>query len=364
MLPPEQRPDESEAMPANSSPEAEEQLPTEPTKKRDIRDDAELQPLYSAWWSQRVSEGKLDPKRRYFPNERSAYLQDMLRWLIACGKLDPRKRLPSYERLGVSPFGLNKRQVARVIDQLRTEGLLPKRIRRKDADEPQWTTRDDYLIWLIGQMRALRLDQVQRLLARLSEYQIDNGMLSVSQTSRIVNRWVKKKYAVYRRVYVGQPGWIYLTARGLYHAGLDFRAEEPSNRIVEHIFWINEVRLKIEEENPAIKWISEREIAAQRGQLKKGQRLKRTPDAILVTESEEIDIEIQISRPSPQEVREVMGDAYWSGSNNPLHYYVNRHSGSVVHAVYEKLVKGRGAMRPRIEIVDLQEFLNVPSEHE
>ena len=189
-------------------------------------------------------------------------------------------------------------------------------------------------------------------------------MLSVSQTSRIIDRWVKKKYAVYRRVYVGQPGWIHLTARGLHHAGLDFRAEVPSNRILEHIFWINEVRLKIEEEYPDIQWISEREIAAQQDQRKKGQRLKRTPDAILVTESEEVDIEVQISRPSPQEVRQVMGDAYWSGSNNPLRYYVNRHSGSVVHAVYEKLVKERGAMRPRVEIVDLQEFLNVPSEHE
>ena len=362
MLPPEQGPDESEARPSNTSPEAEEQLSTEPTKTRDIRDDAELQPLYAGWWSQRVKEGKLDPKRLYSPKERSAYLADWLRWLIACGKLDPRQRLPSYERLGASPFGLNKRKVARVIDQLRMEGLLPRRKRRKDADEPQWTPRDDYLIWFIGQMRTLRYDQVQRLLARLSEYQIDNGKLCVSQTSRIIERWVKKKYAVYRRVYVGQPGWIHLTARGLHHAGLDFRAEEPSNRILEHIFWINEVRLKIEEEYPAIQWISEREIAAQQEQRKKGQRLRRTPDAILVTESEEVDIEVQISRPSPQEVRQVMGDAYWSGSNNPLRYYVNRHSQSVVRAAYAQMVKERYAMRPRIEIIDLEAFLNVPSE--
>ncbi len=68
----------------------------------------------------------------------------------------------------------------------------------------------------IGQMRAARFDQLQRLLARYSVSEIrDPQKLSVSRTARIVERWARAKYALYRHVYVKQPGWISLTKKGL-----------------------------------------------------------------------------------------------------------------------------------------------------
>jgi hypothetical protein len=98
-------------------------------------------------------------------------------------------------------------------------------------------------------MRAIRYDQLQRLLARLSTYETsDPHRLSVSRTSQIIRRWAQAKYVVYRVVYARQPGWIHLTRKGMYHAGLAYRAEPPKDRLLAHIYSINEVRLKLEEE--------------------------------------------------------------------------------------------------------------------
>ncbi len=53
-----------------------------------------------------------------------------------------------------------------------------------------------------------------------------------------------------------------------------------------------------------------------------------------------------------------MSDQFWShGENRPLRYYVNRKSRGVVQAVYQKMVKERLAMRPSIEIIDLETWL-------
>ncbi len=205
--------------------------------------------LCDEWISQCLAEGKIDPKKLYEPHERSALLGDWLRTLISRGQLDPRRRLPPYASLGESPFDLRKQEVARVIAQLCSEGLLPTRKDRIDKGQPQWTDRDISCLCWIGHMRAIRYDQLQRLLARLSTYETsDPHRLSVSRTSQIIRRWAQAKYVVYRVVYARQPGWIHLTRKGMYHAGLAYRAEPPKDRLLAHIYSINEVRLKLEEE--------------------------------------------------------------------------------------------------------------------
>lgn len=314
--------------------------------------------LYDDWLRRQIAEGKIDTTRLYTPEERTMLLESWLRSLIAEEKLDPRKRLPPYAALGAMPFQLKEKEVAGVITALRTEGLLPPRKPRIDKDQPQWTDRDRYCMGWIGYMRAIRLDQAQRLLARRSEYQTSEpDRLSVSRSSQIIQRWVRAKYAVYRRVYVGQPGWIHLTSKGLYHTGLNFRAAFPKDRVLEHLYHINEVRLKLEEENPSLKWISERAIQAEQEKRQKGRRLEHIPDGMIVSDLEQIDIEVQISRPSQQIVELVMRGGIWGNSTNPLRYYVCEDAVAVVRRAYQVVTKGGRQSRPRIEAIELEEFL-------
>jgi hypothetical protein len=319
--------------------------------------------LFFHWARPRFADGTLEQDKNYTQQERAAFFADWLRTLVTDRKLDPRKRLPPYRVFTGKPFYLNEKMVAQAIRQLRDERVLPKRKTRKDKDQPQWTRRDEYCFWLIGHMRAIRIDQLQRVLARWSQEEIESGMLSLSRTVEIVDRWVKEKYAIYRRVFYRQPGWVNITKKGLRHAGLNFRAEAPSDRSLEHLYWINEVRMKLEEEEPKMIWISERSIQAEREQRQKGECYNHIPDGILLLpgsdgEPEEIDIEVQISKPSQHKVTEVMGGYWTSGSDNPLRYYVNKESGGVVRSVYRKLSHERRSMRSRIEIVDLDEWLH------
>ncbi len=326
--------------------------------------------LYYEWVRLQIAEGRFSVTKEYTREERCAFLADWLRWLIARGSLQPRKRLPPYEKLVAVPLNLGKQEIAQVIRQLRDERLLPPRKVRKDKGRPQWTNRDRWLWAYIGYMRAMRFDQIRRLAARGSEYEIEGGLLSVSRTSEIIKRWTDEKIAIFRPIFHAQSGWCHLTRRGLREAGFTFRAEAPSVRSLDHLYWINEVRIHLEDEHPDMQWISERDLQAEQELRQKGQKLKHIQDGILLLKDadgkwEEIDIEVQISKPSPGEVEEVMNDQFWTGGRNrPLWYYVNRLSRGVVRSAYRKMVKEQKAMRPSIEIIELGTWQPLPLEEE
>jgi hypothetical protein len=326
--------------------------------------------LYYEWAREQIAQGHFSLAEEYTREERSVFLADWLRWLIIRGNLNPRKRLPPYEKLAAVPLHLEKQEIAQVIRQLRDEQLLPPRKVRKDKGRPQWTDRDRRLWAYIGYMRAMRFDQIQRLAARYSPEEIEGGVLSVSRTSEIIGRWVDEKIAIFHPIFHTQPGWCYLTRHGLREIGFTFRAEAPSVRSLEHLYWINEVRMHLEEKHQEMRWISERTIQAQQELRQKGRRLRHIQDGILLLKNahdkwEEIDIEVQISRPSPGEVQEVMNDQFWTGNRNrPLRYYVNRLSRGAVRSVYRKMVKERKGMRPTIELIDLENWQPLSPEEE
>lgn len=319
------------------------------------------QTLVERWKCQPLPEGAQSPE----PPSDLQQMDRWLRWCIAQHILDPRKRLPPYEKLG-ELFSLNKKHVAKVVMQLRLERLLPQRKTRSDKYTARLKDRDRRLLIYIGEMRAVRFDQARRLLARWSP-QGTKTVLSISRTWEIIDRWTDPgiRFLVYRRVFHGLSGWIHPTNRGLREAGLSFRAERPSKRLLDHLYWITEVRMKLEEEHPTITWISERSILAQYEQRHEGQHLPHIPDGILVCMDEDgieqqIDIEVQISRPATRKVREVMREQFWGeGENNPLRYYVNRLSRKVVRSTYQKMREKGEIMRPSIEIIDLAEWLQV-----
>src|SRR6266487_4238400 len=334
--------------------------PRQPGQRDFSTDEGRLR-LYYDWVRLRMGEGMIVPEKKYTREERSAFFANWFRWVVAEHYYDPQKRLPPYTKLVTLPFNLREKDVTRAIRQLRTEQVLPPRKTRKDKDQPQWTHRDEYAWWYIGHMRALRFDQLRRLLARESDYEIEGNMLSISRTTEIKDRWVEEKIAVYRPVFHHESGWVHLTRRGLREAELDFRAETQSVRSLNHLYWITEVRMQLEEELENMEWISERSIQAEQEQRQKGQKRKHIPDGILVLPGKDgkkayIDIEVQISKPSVGEVEDVMGDYYSSGSIDPLRYYANRLSRGAVNRTYRRMQKERRAMRPWIEIIDLAKW--------
>jgi hypothetical protein len=327
--------------------------------------------LYYEWARLRIAEGRLSITQEYTVEEQCHFFADWLRWVIARGSFNPSKRLPPYEKLAAVPFHLRKEEIAQVIRQLRDEQLLPPRKTRADKGRPQWTKRDRWLWAYIGSMRALRFDQIRRLAARASPEEIEGGLLSISRTSEIIKRWTDEKIAVFRPIYHAESGWCYLTRRGLREAGFTFRAEAPSVRSLHHLYWINEVRMRLEEEyRTTMRWFSEREIQAQQELRRKGQKLTHIQDGILLLKDtdgawEEIDIEVQMSKPSSGEVEEVMSDQFWtSRRNRPLRYYVNRLSRGVVRSAYRKMVKQAKGMRPTIEMIDLENWRPLSLEEE
>ena len=316
--------------------------------------------LYYGWIEQRLADKTIEREKLYTSEERIGFFMAWMRAMIEHKHFRPQSRLPAYRDLTTLPFHLQKEQIAEAVLRLRAEKVLPSRKTRKDADLSQWTPRDTFSWWYIGHMRALRFDQARRLLARESPYEIEGGLLSVSRTSEIISRWTEEKYAVYRQIFHGEPGWIYLTRRGLRQVHLDFRAEAPSSRTLEHLYWINEVRLHVEKETKGeMEWISERSIQAEQERRQRGEKRTHIPDGILVMNGTKIDIEVQVSKPSPGEVEAVMGDFWRSGSHNALRYYVGRYSRGVVRATYQKMVREVRAMRPSIEIIDLKTWLPI-----
>ncbi len=318
--------------------------------------------LYQSWMHARGDDAIQTSKRSL--RERSTLFAEWIRYLVAHNDLNPKQRLPPYKHLATLPFNLKEKQIALVILQLRDEKVLPPRKIRKDAALPQWTERDTYCWDYIGHMRAIRFDQAQRLLARESPSEKAGDILSPSRASEIISRWTDPpaKFAIYKQIFHAEPGWIYLTRRGLREVQLDFRAEAPSSRTLEHLYWINEVRLALEDEyeTDEMEWTSERTIQAEQDLRQRGQKLKHIPDGILTLKTKEktetIDIEVQVSKPSPGEVEEVMGDYWHSESFNPLRYYVGKRSRGVVRTVHRRMEKELRAMRPRIEIIDLADL--------
>lgn len=300
--------------------------------------------------------------------QRKALLADWLRELVATGLLKPSERVPLYMALGET-FALSIDQVASVVHHLRRERVLPRRRPRQDSGVPQWQKRDDSCLLWIGEQRAVRYDQLQRLLARESEADLgDRRHLSMTRTTQIINRWSRAHLVAYRKIYVNQPGWIWLTSKGLDFADLPFRPGAPAESRLDHYYYINEVRLQLEQKYGVehLTWTSERDIQHWQEQMRKrGRTLTHTPDALVEVGEQTIDIEVELTRKSQREVEQVIcGDWGASMSNNALCYYVSRQAFATVTAAWHAVQKSNGArgIRPWVEVVELDKLFQRPEQ--
>jgi len=186
--------------------------------------------------------------------------------------------------------------------------------------------------------------------------------LSQSRFREILARYQQSRLARYRQVYYAQPGWISLTRKGVRRAGLDYEVDPPSDRSLEHLYWINEVRLHLEEQYPRMRWISERAIRATQGKRVKGEEGPHIPDGILILSHSNgtqthIDIEVQVSTPSYKEVEEVMRGSWTNNIKNPVWYFVTRASQRVVRSVHRTMQKQMQPLRASIQITDLKVWI-------
>lgn len=323
---------------------------------------------YEQWLFQQRDQGVLAHEALASREQRQALLADWLRYLVSTGALAPQDRIPRHAALGEA-FALSADQVAQVVRHLRQERVLVAHHRRSDAGVSQWNARDDYVLWWIGEQRAVRYDQVQCLLARESSEELqDPQKLSLSRTTQIIQRWQKAHLVAYRKIYVHQPGWIWLTRKGLAFVDLDYRASVPAEGSLKHLYYINEVRLLLEGmyEESQLTWTSERALQRALKEIRrKNHSLPHIPDAIVKLGHENIDIEVERTRKSQRELECTMRGAWGQQrSTHALRYYVSQQSWTTVQAAWKKVEPSSlsHGYRPWVEIVALDDLFKRPEQ--
>ena len=235
------------------------------------------------------------------------------------------------------------------------------RATRKDKGRPRWTERDDYCLWWVGEQRAVRYDQLRLLLARESDHETASpGWLSASRTIQTIQRWQKGGLAHYIQPYARRPGFVYLSRKGLRFAELDYRYSEPRESQLTHLSYINQARLKLEEEydDEDGEWISERAILAEQERRTPGQRLQHVPDGIFAfANGTALELEVELSRKPREKLCAIMrGGEYLAETRNPVRYYVSPDAKAGVMRAYRAVMKSGDTFREFIDIRDLKEL--------
>ncbi len=152
---------------------------------------------------------------------------------------------------------------------------------------PRLTERDHKALSWIGQQYAIRLDQLQILLARLGEpghYATkpkEQGRLTQKRTMDLVRRWEQLGLVNAGWFLHGNPAWVWLSAEGLRTVRQqigDLRRFEPTAGGLSRLLFCNQARLLVEERHPDGLWQSERQLRAGR---KPGENQPHLPDGLL-----------------------------------------------------------------------------------
>ena len=179
---------------------------------------------------------------------------------------------------------------------------------RSDKGSVRLTERDVMSLLWIGEQYAIRIDQLARLLGRSA-----GRTLTESTTRAAVARWVRGGFAQTRKVTVREPGFVWLTTKGLREVGLSFKGWEPSASTASHLYWINQVRLHVEDRHPDFKWVPERALRAGRAMQTVSDISSHVADGELRTERATVGIEVELtskSNPRRQSIMRQLADSY------------------------------------------------------
>lgn len=165
--------------------------------------------------------------------------------------------------------------------------------------EVRLTARDLEILRWIGEQCAVRADQVARLLARHAGPGLQTpGTLSESAT-HVWRTRMKRIGAIGEvRGFYNEPSYIWLTARGLSLAGLDYRVLKPALTSLRHLYWCNEVRLYVFMRRPEAHWIPERTLRSEYTQAHAEQgklQAPDIPDALVETPNGVVAVEVELT---------------------------------------------------------------------
>lgn len=126
--------------------------------------------------------------------------------------------------------------------------------RRADKGVVRLTDRDIASLRWVGEQYATRFDQLAYLLGQ------STAPVSDSTARGVVSRWVRAGLAESKKLIAGKPGFVWLTRKGLRQVDLPYKPWEPSIGILNHVYWVNQVRSSVEVRHAGAKWIPEREL--------------------------------------------------------------------------------------------------------
>lgn len=161
---------------------------------------------------------------------------------------------------------------------------------------PRLTPRDIACLLWIARQYAIRLDQLQRLLLRYTPEQDrhklrpDTDRLSLERTYDTLERWRALGLIEQDNILHADKLWIWLSRMGLREIGVAFNygSGKPASVRVPHLYYVNQVRLAVEEKRSQDTWKSEREIRREHGRSDKGEQQPHMPDALLYAMSGKI----------------------------------------------------------------------------
>lgn len=184
---------------------------------------------------------------------------------------------------------------------------LSRRV-RADKGSVRLTARDISSLRWVGEQYAIRLDQLARLLGRSA-----GRTLTESTTRAAASRWIRGGLAKSRKVTFGEPGFVWLTTRGLREVGLSFKAWEPSASTVNHLYWTNQVRLYAEERHPDFVWRAERFMRSGKPMQTISDSASHLADGELRSEEAVVGIEVELtskSAPRRESIMRLLADEY------------------------------------------------------
>ena len=179
-----------------------------------------------------------------------------------------------------------------------TQEQEKKRKTRSDKGRILLTPRDIRGLEWAAEQYAIRIDQLQRLLGVLTGQETkEAGLVTVQVAERVVERWTKLGFAGRRKLFWGEPAWVWVTRAGLKQLNLDYRYWEPNVTTLKHVYAVNQVRLWIERRRGSeAVWRSERTLKGEND--RKGsqeEKLKHLVDAEVDLECKTSAVEVELT---------------------------------------------------------------------
>jgi hypothetical protein len=242
---------------------------------------------------------------------------------------------------------------------------------RRDKGKKLIKRRDLVVLLWVAQQYAARLDHVRELLSRTpgrGGKQVSPTGLTLSAVLQVVDRWVALGLVQYRRIYEGEPGWIWVTPYGLGLLQLAYARHTPAESTLQHLHHINRVRLHMERRHPDFRWISERTLRAAQPRREEGSVLPHLPDAQVRT-PKLVGVEVERSPKSDKELDDILTELLITGSpstndGDPLRYttvwyFVRPATRTCVEKARDRLPPD---CQPRVKVLSLETLSEFPPE--